>query len=132
MSEGKYWTITGAIKEWFFMWNLKRKVHRAYKKTKFIKPVLSKDPIMNYFARMQCGGAVEDRRYFISWPGLELELHEKNMAPRIELGKELQIDLEKARQMGFSLPWTHMYLDKDGNVVIKEIPAEDFFKDCNE
>jgi len=119
MNSDKYWTITGAIKEWFFMWNLKRKVRRAYKNTKFMPPVLSKDPIMNYFARMQCEGAykkdepavdmfrmgrqmiywdeiselphmepVEDRRYFISWPGLGLELHEKNMAPRIELEKE--------------------------------------------
>jgi len=129
VNSDKYWTLTGAIKEWFFMWNLKRKVRRAYKKTKFIKPVLSKDPIMNYFARMQCGGAVEEvidkpvmrdnsdlmanmfrigrqmvywdeiselphmgpienRCYFVSWLGLRLELHEKNMAPRIELEKE--------------------------------------------
>jgi len=79
--DGKYWTLLGAIKKWLYMWNLRRKVRRVYKKMKF---------------------------------------------------KELQIDLEKARQMGFSLPWTYVYLDEDGNVVIKEIPAEDFFKDSDE
>jgi len=82
---GELYTRFEKIKNWLRPCNRRVRRQKRRMRKEPNKSLLSKDPIMNYLARIAFEGVEQQgRRYFISWPGLRLEVCERNIVPIID------------------------------------------------